>query len=690
MADNPADFFNTLTGPEPQANPERRVYVNEPEPQGKDNPANFFKEIAEPAPPAGAQYGSLETAGRHAIHGLTSGFSDELAGARAASPLNKIWSSAVPGGEIARVMSGLARVGYENIAPHLGYDAGTHGTEDYKKARDEERKALEESHTQHPFIATGADIAGSMAIPGGAALKAPTMAARALRGALVSGAQGAVRGAGEAPEIENVPESSAKGAAIAATIGAPVNALLGPRGVSAAKQAIINTADKYGVQLPYYMISDSPIVQFYGKGMDQLPFVGGAVSKASERAKAGVQGIRDELVDTGSGIANATPTEARTVASKAAEAARDAFVADAKKVSEQNYSAVISAMTNPSFRTPPMNMFQEIANQAAKLQGYGGSPGPVLQTAVEAAQVRGGLTYEALKNLRTDLYRRYRTMEGRGGTDYADYVGIIGSITKDMENVVHQAGGQKAVNLWNKANAQHGIGKDIGAELNAAVGKGTGDTSAADTIWRNLGSVRPNIGEVNTLKHTMKPQEWEKVQAGTVARMGADDAGNFSIQKFISANNKMADAGRDALFGKTGTPQRDAYDAVLKLGASVQNVERFANVSKTAPMMLGAGAALQLYNDYKEGNYLNTPIGLAGGATLAAILARPATARSASAFSKAMDKYINTPTMWAAGKVPRAVETAARNFAISIANTTGADKNSLIGAFTAPTPLWNQ
>ncbi len=309
---------------------------------------------------------------------------------------------------------------------------------------------------------------------------------------------------------------------------------------------------------------------------------------------------------------------------------------------------------------------------------------------MDAARVRGGLTYEALKNLRSDLYRNYRTMEGRGGIDYADYVGIIGSITKDMENIVHQAGGPRAVALWQRANAQHGIGKDIGAEISTAIGKGTGDTSAADAIFRNLSSTRPNIGEVTTLKHTMKPADWEKVQAATVSRMGGDDAGNFSIQKFISANSKMADAGRDVLFGTAGTPSRDAYDAILRLGGSIQNVERFSNTSKTAPVMLGAGAALQLYSDYKEGHYLNTPIALASGATLAAILARPATARSATAFSKAMDKYLNTPAMWTAGKVPKAVEVAARNFAISLANSTGSDKNALIGAFTAPTPLWRQ
>jgi hypothetical protein len=680
MADNPMDFFNSLSAPPaPEAAPPasglKRVQIT------KDDPASFFQDIAEPEAPKGDQYGQLETIGRHGFQGLTMGFGDEMRGLAKAG--GDEYGVPTP----TNMIKGLAKMGYERL-----FSDEHPAAETYKKTRDEERKALEESHTQHPITSTLSDVAGSLAVPGGELLQAGKLGARALRGALVSGVQGGIRGAGEAPELEDVPKSTAMGTAIGATIGAPVNALLGPRGANISQQALKQVADRYGVQLPYYMVSDSPVVQFYGKGMDQLPFVGGAITKAADRAKEGVKNIRDKIVEQGTGAPGATPTEARTLASQAAEAARDAFVQDAKKVSEKNYNAVTNAMSNPNFRAPPMNMMTEIADQAAKLQQYGGSPGGVLQKAVDAAQVRGGLTYEALKNLRTDLYRNYRTMEGRGGIDYADYVKIIGSITKDMENIIHQAGGPKAVKLWESANAQHGIGKDIGKELETAIGKtaNAADTSPADTIFRNLSSVRPNIGEVKTLKNTMKPQEWEKVQAAAVAKMGADEAGNFSIQKFISANSKMADAGRDVLFGKAGTTSRDAYDAVLKLGSAVQNVERFANPSRTAPMMLGAGAALQVWNDWGEGKYFKPAAELGTGLTLAAILARPATARSATAFSKAMDKYLGTPAMWTAGKVPRAVEVAARNFAISLANSTGSDKKKMIDSFVAATPLWLQ
>lgn len=675
MAD-PMEFFDSLQTPPAQPIPAdvKRVPITK-----EENPADFFTQFEAPEQPTGPQYGGMETALRHGAHGLTSGFSDEMMGLAAAS--GKEHYLPMP----TDIAHGLARLGWQKLT------GGTDASEAYTKERDTQRQALEQSAVQHPFIATGSDIAGSLAVPGGSALKGATLGARALRGAAVSGIQGGIRGAGEAPELENVPRSTAEGTVIGAAIGAPVNAVLGPRGANVTQQALKDVANKYGVQLPYYMVSDSPIVQFYGKGMDQLPFVGARASRAAKKAKEGVENIRDDIVESGTGLRDATPTEARQIASQAAEATRDAFTQDAKKVSEQNYNAITGAMTRPNGTVNPSAMQAEIANQAAKLAGYEGNAGPILRQAVEAAQKQGGLTYQALKDLRTNLYNKWRTMEGKSDTEYGDYVGIIGAITRDMENALNTHGGKRAVDLWKSANIQHQAGKDIGEELGTAMGKAaTSDTSAADTIFRNINATRPNIGEIHTLRNTMKPSDWDKVQASVVSRMGADDAGNFSLPKFITANNKMADAGRDALFGVAGTPRRDAYDAILKLGGSIQNVERFANTSKTAPLMLGAGAALQLYNDYREGNYLRTPMELTGGSLLAAILSRPATARSATRFAKAMDQYVTNPTMWASGQIPRAVEVAARNFAISLANSTGADKDKMISSFVAPAPLWSQ
>lgn len=671
----PADFFSDLETPAPQAIPPEVKRV----PVTKNDPAAFFQEMDTSAAPPDRQYGYGETAALHGLHGMTAGFDDELTGIGALSGANRPTLNPVD------LMYGLARLGFGKLTDDGG------ALEDYTKARDAKRKELEESQRQNPITAIGSDVAGSMVLPGGAYLKGATTLGRLGRGAAVSGLHGTARGAGEAQELENVPGSAITGGVLGATIGAPLNAVLGPRAASVNQQALKDIGDKYGVQLPYYMVSESPLVQFMGKGFDQLPFVGESASRAAKKAKEGVQGIRDDLVEGPTGTT--IPTEARKIGSQAATDAQSAFRQARMQVDELNYDAVRNAMTNPGAKAPPTNMQTEIADQFHRLQQYGGTPGNILNRAIAASETaidRGGLTYGALKDLRTDLYRNWKTMEGRGGIDFADYAKLIGAITKDMEGVVRQAGGPNAVRLWEKANAQHGIGKDLAKEIATAVGRGQGDTAAADAIFRNLSATRPNIGAVNTLRNTMRPDEWAKVQASVVGRLGADDAGNFSMQKFISENNKLADASRDALFGRAGTPTRDAYDAVLKLGSAIQNVERFANTSKTAPMLLGAGAVLQVYEDIRSKSPFQHAGELGAGVILASILSRPATARSATNFAKAMDKYLHTPAMWTAGQVPKAVEVAARNFAISVANSGGLDKDKMVNAFTAPTPLWER
>lgn len=681
----PGDFFNSLDNneatpaPAPTTGGRIDVYQGEP-PPSKSGPAAFFGSLDEPTnkAPDGKEYGSLESAALHGVHGLTSGFSDEMAGLKAASGIaegSPEWMPILP----EQAIRGLARMGYQKLI-----SGDKDASEAYTKARDEHRKALEESAAQHPALATGSDIAGSMAIPGGSAFRGATMGARALRGAGMGAIQGALRGAGEAPEASDVPKSAGEGAGFGAVLGAPVNAAFGPRIATAARQAIIDAANRYGVQLPHYMVTDSPMLQAAGENLSHLPGVGARLHEAGQRATEGIQNIRDRFVGPG------TPTELRTAASQAATQAKNDFTTASKRISEQNYNAVTNALPNPHAQQIPMALWQETANQLNRLRQYGGNPGPILTQAMEAVNHAGGLSYPALKDLRTNLYTKWRSMQGKADTQYGDYVGTISAITKDMEDAVMAQGGQRAVDLWRRANAQHSIGKDIGDQITTAIGKGTGDTSAADTIFRNINSPRPNVGAIAALRNTMRPADWERIQGSVLGRMGANDAGDFSIQRLLSADAKMSNAGRDAMFGVAGNPRRDAYNAIVDLGRAVTNVNQFRNTSRTGPYLMGAGAALGLYNDFKEGNYLNTAGELGTGAILASILARPATARSATAFSRAMERYIHDPALWTAGKVPRAVETAARNFAISLSNSTGLDKDKMVNAFTSATPLWSK
>lgn len=179
--------------------------------------------------------GILHAAVKGALKGATFNFSDELAGIRSAGP------EAVPdfvGPIPARTLVGGARLAANYVT---GKDPES--VTAYEKARDEERRAQEEAHAQHPYIHTAGQIGGALALPVGAGAQAATLPARMARGALTGAGVGAAYGAGEG----ETPTQRAIGAGTGAVLGGVTGGLAPPlvegaiQGISAAARPITNT-----------------------------------------------------------------------------------------------------------------------------------------------------------------------------------------------------------------------------------------------------------------------------------------------------------------------------------------------------------------------------------------------------------------------------------------------------------------
>src|SRR5882757_2378348 len=133
----PGDFFNSLDSNDatpapvpPNGGGRIDVYQGEP-PPSKAGPAAFFGSLDEPTnkTPPTKEYGSLESAALHGVHGLTSGFSDEMAGLKAASGIaegSPEWMPILP----EQAIRGLARMGYQKLI-----SGDKDASEAYAKAR---------------------------------------------------------------------------------------------------------------------------------------------------------------------------------------------------------------------------------------------------------------------------------------------------------------------------------------------------------------------------------------------------------------------------------------------------------------------------------------------------------------------------------------------------------------------------
>jgi hypothetical protein len=158
--------------------------------------------------------------------GASFGFGDEAAGAWRASlePLAARWHGVDP-----------------SFIPSAG--------EAYKQSRDDYRGVLEEDMKENPLATIGGNVAGGVAVPMGFGLKAATLGGQVLRGAAIGAGAGALQGAGDAPEMADIPESSLKGAAIGGAVGGALP--LAAKGAGAvvralpkARDAVVSGADK--------------------------------------------------------------------------------------------------------------------------------------------------------------------------------------------------------------------------------------------------------------------------------------------------------------------------------------------------------------------------------------------------------------------------------------------------------------
>lgn len=166
--------------------------------------------------------GVLNAAVKGALKGASFNFSDELAGVRGAAP------AAIPdfvGPIPARTLTGAGR-----LAANYFTGKDPEAVTAYEKARDEERQAQEEAHTQHPYVHTAGEVAGSIpamfAMPEAGIVKGVGLFKRMLQGAQVGAEYGALSGAGDGNDTSERVVGAATGAG-SGIVGGAAAPLLG-------------------------------------------------------------------------------------------------------------------------------------------------------------------------------------------------------------------------------------------------------------------------------------------------------------------------------------------------------------------------------------------------------------------------------------------------------------------------------
>ena len=432
----------------------------------------------------------------------------------------------------------------------------------------------------------------------------------------------------------------------------------------------ISAADRIGVGIPRAIASESPSVHLAGQVIAKAPGgaplykaigqgiedLGGAVGRAGEMTG----GIAD-VKRAGEGVTTGLET---------------GFKPQTQRIVSQLYDRVDN-LVDPRKTAPLSNTQKTVSEILAKKQAYGNeSLGPAVKAVAGALQRPGGLTYAAIKDLRSSIGEMIDNKFLPPNISQKELSGIYGALSEDLGNAAEVAGGSRARAAWQVANNAAKARSDSLETLDKVVGPKTrADEGVMDALHRMAGAGAG--ADIDTLMATRKalsgtPGAWNDVAATVISRLGKNSAGDFSPALFIRDYDKLSPAGRRMLFHSIGSGGDIVpfLDDIAEVSHKYVNAGKLGNPSGSAGHAAGLVGASAIATSLLHGD-VATPIGiLAAGVTnhvVARMMSAPATAASLARWTRAYDNLRSVP----GARALAAYNIASRNLGSSTAAVIG-------------------
>lgn len=623
-----------------------------------ETPAGMFDDVPMNVP-------AYETVGRGVAQGFTGNFADEAAAAAAASPIPGADASGRTFGNLNAidVLAGAGRMALEKLMPGT---FGGEGGKKYDAELERQRDRDKASEAANPTLSIVGNVAGAVANPIARAI-APTFTRGTLAGigsgAAAGAGTGALYGFGAGENTDDRMSKAATGGLVGGGIGGFLGgagaSLFGPKAAGVVTgptgQEVAEAGSRLGVDVPRAVASDSMLTQRAGATARNIPWAGDPLVKASERALGQIGEAADDAARAAGG---STPAASGA-------AVRDEITnkwgGKVKNVTTALYDRVDS-MVNPNAALPLSATQAEAAKimaerAASRVSGSGKAVGFV----EEAIKDPAGLTYEGVKGLRTRIGEMLKSPQALAAseTSEAELKRIYGALSKDLGDVAEKAGGTGARKAWERANTFAAAAAKRKEELRKIVGA-PNDEGIVERIMATASTKgRANVDLLRKARVAVGSQAWDELGGTVVSRLGRDNRGNFSPQRFLTDYGKISPEGRKLLFN----PQLSAsLDDIATVSSRFQELQKFANPSGTGQTLMGGGIAAGVFADP-----VTTASTVLGGRALATILAQPASASSMARWSKVYEGFVRKPSAASAS----ALERATRNFAATIGEKAG-------------------
>ena len=405
----------------------------------------------------------------------------------------------------------------------------------------------------------------------------------------------------------------------------------------------VEAAARAGVDLPSYVAAESRFPKITASTISSLPLTGKMAERA-ETARTQMGQALESLHEQTGGL------NAVQAGQAAKQGILDWIGNKSGKILDDAYDNV-ATLIDPALEVPTKNLTGMLENLrqervSAKLPK---DTSPAMDIVLNAATSPEGLTFNGLKRLRREIGQM---IEGRAvlpeGTNSEELKQLYKALSEDLQNTAEAAGGPKARQAFSVANRMAKVIAERREKLATLVGA-KGEIAPERVLGNMLTmATKGKSADINKLvlaRRSMAPGEWEAMSSGLLDTMGRDNAGNFTPTRFSTAYNKLTPEGRDVLFGPRGNPTRDALEDLNLISGKSAELDKYANTSKSASHVLGAGTIAALYH--------NPTLIVPFGATVTAgrIMANPMSAKALAKMQRAfydLRKNAGAPGPWEA------------------------------------------
>jgi hypothetical protein len=433
-----------------------------------------------------------------------------------------------------------------------------------------------------------------------------------------------------------------------------------PRRIPAAptRNELAQAATAEGIKVPN-VIARNDFVRRLAGGLGNT-YVGTPLATAGRKAS---EAIGERLQAVGSEFSDLSSRSAGEVARKglAEWIATDGRGSEIVQGLYQRVNRVLKGRENALNPLPETKrVFDDLASRQAAAASELNEP--ALRLVRDALDRQGGLTFQGLADLRTQIGHLIDgTIMPAPGTPMPALKRLYGALSEDLRASANRLGGDRAVQALDRANGIASMVAERRQALADIVGA-KGDEAPEVVISRllRLADGRGGKGDAASLLKARRVlgDDWDAVSGAAIRQLG-QEGDTFSVRKFLTRYENLSPNGRQLLFRSSGKDNlADSLDNLALLSRKFDELARMGNPSGTGNVEAVIASITGMFI-----HPLHALQTIGGGWLIAQALARPLTAKEASRWANAYLVNATAPTRNAMASLNLATQMFARSMA---------------------------